>query len=277
MNKVLKFWIVVFAVLLTPPAAFVAYLAWRSHQLEQARLAQPKCEIRVFMHKGKEVVETVGGALIRAEDRGGWRCENGKAYMTYPHMPRLSISNSINNHPMDEAIYLDGISVLSEESMSDNNLDFVKTYTSEWIWSPSFSHKKYPLDLLPNHGLFVKDAVFITGIKPSNIYTSDSAVVSAPLFWGVRGTSHPVWKHPFVFTCSVESRRSVGSESVNVEGLLVAPIINNGYLGTCSGVVFDSKTGRVRTKVLLYPRQVPYIDGIARAVSEYLSTIIVEE
>ena len=27
MNKVLKFWIVVFAVLLTPPAAFVAHLA----------------------------------------------------------------------------------------------------------------------------------------------------------------------------------------------------------------------------------------------------------
>ena len=225
------------------------------------------------MHKGQEVVETVGGALIKAEVGRGWQCSNGKALVAYPRLIILPISKSINNSPAEDVIYIEGINAFSEKYLANNNLDLIDKYNVSWIWSPFVSHKIYPLDLLPNYGRY------ILGLAPDRDFNLRGWVLK-PLFWAVRGTQHPVFKYPFVFNCSFEKppnlTRSNNSKSVDVGFILEALVWKEGVLGTCSGVVFDSKKGLVTATLLLRPSQAEYIDGISHAVSEYLSTILVE-
>lgn len=59
---------------------FTSYKLRMDARLE-ARLAAAKnpCKIRVFQHNGQDVVETVSGLLIRADEGEFWRCKDSKA------------------------------------------------------------------------------------------------------------------------------------------------------------------------------------------------------
>ena len=273
MNKVLKFWIVVFAVLLTPPAAFVAYLVWRSHQLEQARLAQPKCEIRVFMHKGQEVVETDSGVLIRAEAGRAWKCWEGKASTSYSRVIRLPIKESMSLHPKEDVIFINYLYTKSIYEMNDVSNEMNIRYKTAWYWNLMFPHKYYPLDLFPNWSRESRE-----GPDPMR----GKGGIDGPVLWGVRGTKSVIQERPFLFYCNFplppEASDNEKAYSHNIEWLVTAKMRDERGTGeACKGSVSDSKRGQVFAQIWLYSNQVPYIDGIVQAVSDYLSTILVEE
>ena len=239
----------------------------------EARIAAAKnpCKIRVFQHNGQDVVETVSGILIKAEHGKSWDCENGKATVVYIRYIRLK-RNYSNKEEGYDTVFLNSISTHSHENPSQY-LEYTKNkFNESWRWTPKIPHKIYPLDLYPNFGRESREG-------PDPLAGKD--IVRGGVFWGVRGTKHPKWGTPDIFSCTPKIPEDAPEGGRSIYTKKIDYITNSEFSEkprwTCQGFVTDKKTGEVMATVLLTHKQIPYIDQIVKEVSDFLETIAVEE
>ncbi|WP_144011822.1 hypothetical protein [Vandammella animalimorsus] len=255
-------------------AYFITSYKLRMDARLEARLAAAKnpCKIRVFQHQGKDVVETISGLLIRADEGEFWRCKDSKALSAYPRLFKVKILHYDEDQEKLLNVLVNGISVNSYKNPSQSFRDNIKKFNEDWRWVSKIPHSRYPIDLYPNFGV---DS--LADLKHSD------GVAQGFVFWGVRGTEHPRWKRPAIFKCWFEMPESISvSERIKYSkdvGWLINARISQapGSAQGCEGVVWDSRSGQTGATIRLQGSQVPYIHLISTQISDFLSTILIEE